>query len=119
MELANEIFVVRASAVQPPPYPSSSPQRYSSNSNMSSNKNEPPSNSLGEREYYNLGSFHRPITTTNPETQTWFDRGLIWTYAFNHEEAAQCFSKAISLDPSCAMAHWGLAYCLGPNYNKP
>jgi tetratricopeptide (TPR) repeat protein len=72
-----------------------------------------------EGEYYNLGSFHRPITTTNPETQTWFTRGLIWTYAFNHEEAAQCFSKAISFDPTCAMAYWGLAYCLGPNYNKP
>ncbi|KAH6672183.1 TPR domain protein [Halenospora varia] len=70
-------------------------------------------------EYYNLGSYHRPITTTSPEAQTWFDRGLIWTYAFNHEEAATCFENAIAHDPTCAMAYWGLAYTLGPNYNKP
>ncbi|KKK16647.1 TPR domain protein [Aspergillus rambellii] len=70
-------------------------------------------------DYYNLGTFHRPVSTTNPEAQTWFDRGLIWTYAFNHEEAAVCFQNAITQDPQCAMAYWGLAYTLGPNYNKP
>ncbi|OGM41631.1 tetratricopeptide repeat domain protein [Aspergillus bombycis] len=69
--------------------------------------------------YYNLGSFHRPVATASPEAQTWFDRGLIWTYAFNHEEAVHCFEKAIEYDPACAMAYWGLAYALGPNYNKP
>ena len=40
-------------------------------------------------------------------------------YAFNHEEAAACFERAIEADPGCAIAHWGLAYALGPNYNKP
>ncbi|KAH8669714.1 TPR domain protein [Tricladium varicosporioides] len=79
----------------------------------------PPSLVSSNDEYYNLGAYHRPITTTNSEAQTWFDRGLIWTYAFNHEEAATCFEHAISHDPSCAMAYWGLAYTLGPNYNKP
>lgn len=74
--------------------------------------------SLGD-DYYDLGSFHRQVSTTSEEAQLWFDRGLIWTYAFNHEEAAQCFKKAISQDPDCAMAYWGLAYSLGPNYNKP
>ncbi|KAL3467273.1 hypothetical protein BJX64DRAFT_248302 [Aspergillus heterothallicus] len=70
-------------------------------------------------EYYNLGTYTRPIKTSNPEAQTWFNRGLIWTYAFNHEEAAKCFQNAIAHDPICALAHWGLAYTLGPNYNKP
>ncbi|KAJ0427133.1 hypothetical protein BJY00DRAFT_307111 [Aspergillus carlsbadensis] len=70
-------------------------------------------------EYYNLGTYTRAIKTTSPETQTWFNRGLIWTYAFNHEEAAKCFQNAISHDPDCALAHWGLAYTMGPNYNKP
>ncbi|KAE8146778.1 hypothetical protein BDV25DRAFT_161742 [Aspergillus avenaceus] len=69
--------------------------------------------------YYNLGSFHRPVTAATPETQTWFDRGLIWTYAFNHEEAVHCFEQAIAHDSGCAMAYWGLSYALGPNYNKP
>ncbi len=43
----------------------------------------------------------------------------MWTYAFNHEEAVACFRRAADADPDCAMAHWGVAYALGPNYNKP
>lgn len=69
--------------------------------------------------YYDLGAYHRPVTTTNSQAQTWFDRGLVWCYAFNHEEAVACFQEAVALDPSCSMAYWGLAYALGPNYNKP
>lgn len=70
-------------------------------------------------EYYDLGSFSRPIQTSNNDAQIWFDRGLTWSYAFNHEEAAVCFEQAIAHDDSCAMVYWGLAYALGPNYNKP
>ncbi|PYH94913.1 TPR domain protein [Aspergillus ellipticus CBS 707.79] len=68
---------------------------------------------------FDFGSFHRQISTTSAAAQLWFNRGLIWTYAFNHEEAANCFQKAITHDTTCAMAYWGLAYTLGPNYNKP
>ena len=68
---------------------------------------------------YDLGSYSRPITTTSPEAQTWFDRGLAWTYGFNHDEAVYCFERAVEADPECAMAHWGVAYAIGPNYNKP
>ncbi|KAE8140702.1 hypothetical protein BDV38DRAFT_289816 [Aspergillus pseudotamarii] len=69
-------------------------------------------------EYYDLGSLKRTITTKSPEAQEWFNRGLIWSYSFNHEEAKRCFEQAIAHDPSCAMAFWGLAYATGPNYNK-
>jgi tetratricopeptide (TPR) repeat protein len=74
-----------------------------------------------QEDYCNLGPFHRDprITTSSEDAQKWFDRGLVWTYAFNHEEAAKCFEKAIASDKDCAMAYWGLAYTLGPNYNKP
>ncbi len=68
---------------------------------------------------FDLGSFGRRITTTSAEAQKWFDRGLAWTYGFNHEEAIHCFRNALEADPGCAMAHWGLAYAVGPNYNKP
>ncbi|CAO2654832.1 Nn.00g115650.m01.CDS01 [Neocucurbitaria sp. VM-36] len=68
---------------------------------------------------YNLGSFHREITTSSAKAQIWFDRGLTWCYAFHHEESSRCFERAISEDPNCAMAYWGLAFALGPNYNKP
>ena len=42
-----------------------------------------------------------------------------WCYGFNHEEAIVCFEKALEVDPACAMVHWGIAYAIGSNYNKP
>jgi tetratricopeptide (TPR) repeat protein len=68
--------------------------------------------------YYDLGSYHRPIETPSPQAQIWFDRGMIWAYAFNHEEAIRCFDRALELDPDLAVARWGVAYSIGPNYNK-
>jgi tetratricopeptide (TPR) repeat protein len=70
-------------------------------------------------DYYDLGNHCRTISTTSPGAQLWFDRGLNWTYGFNHEEAIRCFEQAIIADPDCPMAHWGLAYAAGPNYNRP
>lgn len=69
-------------------------------------------------EYYDLGKYSRPVTTSSPDAQLWFDRGLIWYYGFNHEEAVRCFRKAAEHDDACAMAHWGIATASGSNYNK-
>ena len=69
-------------------------------------------------DYYDLGDFRRDVTTSSPEAQLWFDRGLAWAYCFNPEEAVRCFRKAATCDPDCAMAHWGIAFGSGPNYNK-
>ncbi|MEM7733967.1 MAG: tetratricopeptide repeat protein, partial [Pseudomonadota bacterium] len=68
-------------------------------------------------DYYDLGGFTYPVTTNSAEAQTWFDRGLLWTFGFNHDEAISCFERALEADPTCAMAHWGRAYAAGPNYN--
>ena len=68
---------------------------------------------------YNLGTHSYPITTQFRAAQIWFDRGLMWCYGFNHEEAIRCFEKALAHDPECAMAYWGISYAYGPNYNKP
>ncbi len=59
------------------------------------------------------------VTTSLPEAQLWFDRGLNWLFGFNHGEAIKCFHKALKHDPECAMAHWGVSYASGPNYNLP
>ena len=67
---------------------------------------------------FDLGNYSRTITTNSDTAQNWFNRGLNWTYGYNHEEAAECFRKAIAADPACGMAYWGLAYAIGPNYNK-
>ena len=69
--------------------------------------------------YFDLGGHSFPVTTQSNEAQRWFDRGLLWTYGYNHEEAAMCFERAIDADPKCAMAHWGAGYAAGPNYNMP
>ena len=50
--------------------------------------------------------------------QQWFDRGLAWVYGYNHEKAIVCFEQALKEDPACAMARWGIAYAIGPNYNR-
>lgn len=69
-------------------------------------------------DYFDLGTYSRPASAI-PEAQIWFDRGLVWLFAYNHEEAVVCFEKVVEADPACALAHWGIAYAMGPNYNKP
>jgi tetratricopeptide (TPR) repeat protein len=66
-----------------------------------------------------LGDLHHPITTSNPEAQKFFDQGLRLIYAFNHDEATRSFQHAAELDPKMAMAYWGIAESIGPNYNDP
>jgi len=69
-------------------------------------------------DYYDLGTYSRPVTTRSSQAQRWFDRGLVWCYGYNHDESIRCFQKAIEHDRDCAMAYWGIAYASGPNYNK-
>src|ERR671923_1107345 len=66
-----------------------------------------------------LGDLHHPVTTSNPQAQKFFDQGLRFIYAFNHDEAARSFRRAAELDPKLAMAYWGIAEAVGPNYNDP
>jgi hypothetical protein len=64
-----------------------------------------------------FGNHHHPVTTSNPEAQKLFDQGMDLLYGFNHDEAMRSFMRAAELDPKLAMAHWGVAMTLGPNYN--
>ena len=64
-----------------------------------------------------LGNVNLPVTTSNPEAQKFFNQGLAYVYAFNHEEAVRSFKQATQLDPQLAMAYWGMALALGSNYN--
>src|SRR3984885_10615297 len=66
-----------------------------------------------------LGDLHHPVSTKNPEAQQFFDQGLRFIYAFNHDEAARSFQHAAELDPALAMAYWGVAEAVGPNYKDP
>ena len=66
-----------------------------------------------------LGDLHHAVSTHNVEAQRFFDQGLRLVYAFNHDEAARSFQHAAELDPTMAMAYWGIAEAVGPNYNDP
>jgi len=63
------------------------------------------------------GDLHHPVSTDKAEAQQFFDQGLRQIYAFNHDEAARSFQRAASLDSRLAMAYWGVAEAVGPNYN--
>jgi tetratricopeptide (TPR) repeat protein len=70
-------------------------------------------------QYSGLGQHTRAVATTNPEAQKYFDQGLAFMYAYNHDEAIRAFQRAAELDPDCAMAHWGASLSMGKNYNYP
>ncbi len=64
-----------------------------------------------------LDGINFKISTQNKEAQKYFNQGMMLSYGFNHAEAARSFFEATRLDSACAMAYWGYAYVLGPNYN--
>ncbi len=64
-----------------------------------------------------LGKLHHPVSTKNAEAQKYFDQGLKYAYAFNHEAAADSFKHAAELDADLAIAWWGVALVQGPNIN--
>ena len=72
----------------------------------------------GARLYEGLGSFHRQVRAS-PEAQRYFDQGMRFLWAFNHDEATRSFAKAAEIDPACASCYWGVALTVGPNYNVP
>lgn len=66
-----------------------------------------------------LGNHHHPISTVEPKAQRYFNQGMVLLFGFNHAEAIRSFEAAAQLDPGTPMPHWGVAYALGPNINRP
>ena len=73
----------------------------------------------GAQLFDGLGTFHRKITTRSSLAQKYFDQGMRFLWAFNHDEATRSFAKAAQLDPTCASCFWGVALTIGTNYNMP
>lgn len=55
--------------------------------------------------------------TGNPLAKKYFNQGLTLFYGFNGEEAVRYFRKALEVDVTMTMAHWGLALSVGSNIN--
>jgi tetratricopeptide (TPR) repeat protein len=66
-----------------------------------------------------LGSQGRKVTTSSADAQKYFDQGLCFLYAFNHDEAIRSFRRAAAIDPNCAMTWWGISVASGPHINNP
>lgn len=73
----------------------------------------------GEILFMGLGTHRRPVSTSSAQAQRYFDQGLNFLFAFNHDEAIRAFTQATRLDPRCAMAWWGIAIANGPHINNP
>ncbi|MSU47657.1 MAG: hypothetical protein EXS37_00920 [Opitutus sp.] len=66
-----------------------------------------------------LGSHRRSVTTTSATAQRYFDQGMNLLFGFNHGAAIRSFQESARIDPTCAMAHWGIALASGPHINAP
>ena len=55
-----------------------------------------------------LGTVNFPVSC-NAAAQAKFTRGVALLHSFGYEEAAGSFLEASAADPSCGMAHWGVA----------
>jgi tetratricopeptide (TPR) repeat protein len=61
-----------------------------------------------------LGTFTRPISSSNTEAQAYFNQGFQLMYGFARAEAGRSFREAQKRDPQCAICYWGEAWVWGP-----
>ena len=66
-----------------------------------------------------LGPFTRPISSTNPEAQAYFNQGFQMMYAFAKMDATRSFREAWKRDGTCAICYWGEAWSWGSYLNGP
>jgi tetratricopeptide (TPR) repeat protein len=66
-----------------------------------------------------LGTFTKPISSTDKEAQAFFDQGFQMMYAFAKQDAVRSFREAWKRDPDCAICYWGEAWAWGSYLNAP
>ncbi len=65
------------------------------------------------------GDVNFPVTCS-PEAQAAFSLGLAQLHSFEYPTAIETFNQAAEIDPSCAMAYWGVAMSLvEPLWGEP
>ena len=65
-----------------------------------------------------LGTVHFP-TSCRPEVAPRFDRAVALLHSFEFGAAIRGFDAVLAADPTCAMAHWGLALSRWTNPTSP
>jgi tetratricopeptide (TPR) repeat protein len=66
-----------------------------------------------------LGTFARPISSTNKEAQAFFNQGFQMMWSFAKPEAVRSFRESWKRDPDCAICYWGEAWAWGSYLNAP
>lgn len=62
------------------------------------------------------GEVHFPIQSTSSAVQAYFNQGIGQLHGFWYFEAERTFRQIAALDPTCAMAYWGMAMA---NWENP
>lgn len=55
-----------------------------------------------------LGTVHFPVSCSAAQQEP-FERGIALLHSFGYTEATEQFQAIAKADPSCPMAHWGIA----------
>src|SRR6266481_44701 len=73
-----------------------------------------PPSSMAAAHAERFGAVHFPVSCS-PAAQEQFDTAVSMLHSFYYPETVKAFTKITEIDPSCAMAYWGLALSLRPN----
>ena len=65
-----------------------------------------------------LGNVHFE-TSCNEAAQRRFDRGMRYQHSFWYRASIEIFEETLKADPTCAIAHWGIALSLWNNPHNP
>ena len=68
--------------------------------------------------YGEVGDPQIRASSPSPTARALFRQGMALAYGLAMEEALKTLEEAVQEDPFCVMCHWGLAYVVGPNFNK-
>src|SRR6185369_13940295 len=73
---------------------------------------------LAQTDASKLGTMHFE-TSCKPDAQKAFDRGMLYQHSFWYRASQQEFEKALTIDPECGIAYWGIALSLLLNPHVP
>jgi hypothetical protein len=63
---------------------------------------------------HHFGTVHFPVSCS-PAAQAQFDTAVSMLHSFYYPETIKAFTKVTEIDPTCAMAYWGIALSQRPN----
>jgi hypothetical protein len=75
---------------------------------------QPTANTTSTAHDHHFGTVDFPISCS-PAAQTQFDSAVGMLHSFFYPETIKAFTRVTEIDPTCAMAYWGIALSQRPN----